>query len=397
MTSSAVLAHFEDSLDTRIHVDSSGAACGAVLTQKHPQGYRPVSFRSRKFSRSEQVMSAIERECTGLVYAVEKFQQYITGHPCTIVTIVIITVFFLFSLLFFKKKDLYLLEAPYFHEIKFQDGRLFRPMHESNYYSYPAMLDLAIFTDVLNIDQPIRLSSNDPGVQDEYFTRVRPQVNQDRMRLSVRSSLIFLIGILLAIGWLIWTSLSAVLQRKNSNEIPVMIFLVMGLSLFLGTALMLPFATYTYSAGIWLPRMIEPSIVSFGAILFVVLDRLPVTRFLVVRWVVLAMVICQSLLHISFLMGGRKDNLDTLESNYRMMLKVNPYNANVDNNLGIAYFQQGQMKKAKEYFLKAMADDPYMLEPRTNLEGILINDFEYQKSKESISKVKAYEQSQPLN
>ena len=46
MTSAPVLAHFEDGLETRIHVDSSGAACGAVLTQKHEQGYKPVSFCS---------------------------------------------------------------------------------------------------------------------------------------------------------------------------------------------------------------------------------------------------------------------------------------------------------------------------------------------------------------
>ncbi len=205
------------------------------------------------------------------------------------------------SLLFLKEKDVYLLDAPFFHEVRFQDGRFFRPMQECNYYSYPALLHVGIFTDVLNIDQPIRYRSDDPGVVDEYYTRVRPLENQDRMRLSVRTSLIFSVCAFLAVGWLIGVCLSAVWQRKDPKEIPVIILLVLGLSFFLGMIFALPFTPWPYVQGGWLPRFIVPSILSFGTILFVALDRLPLTKPKAVRWAILAMVVGQSLLHISFL------------------------------------------------------------------------------------------------
>jgi hypothetical protein len=205
------------------------------------------------------------------------------------------------SLLFFKGKDAYLLDAPFFHEVRSQDGRVFRPMHENNYYSYPALLHVGIFTDLLNIDQPIRYRSNDPGVVDEYYTRVRPQENQNRMKLSVRTSLVFFLSTFFAVLWLICAGISAVWQRKDPQEIPVIILFVLGLSLFLGMAFALPFMTWTYEWGFWLPRFIVPSILSFGTILFVVLDRMPFTKPKTVRWAILAMVMGQSLLQISFL------------------------------------------------------------------------------------------------
>ena len=86
MTSGPVLAHFQDDLETRIHVDSSQAACGAVLAQRHPTGLRPVSCCSRKLTKAERGMSTIERECAGLVYSIEKFKPYITERPVTVVT-----------------------------------------------------------------------------------------------------------------------------------------------------------------------------------------------------------------------------------------------------------------------------------------------------------------------
>ena len=193
------------------------------------------------------------------------------------------------------------MDAPFFHEERSKDGRFFRPMHECNYYSYPALLHVAIFTDVLNIDQPIVYRSDDPRVVDEYYTRVRPQENQNRMKLSVRTSLIFSVSTFFAVLWLICAYLRAVGLRKGPQEIPGIILLVLGLSLFLGMMFALPFTPWPYVQGGWLPRFIVPSILSFGTILFVVLDRLPLTKPKAVRWAILAVVVAQSLLHVSFL------------------------------------------------------------------------------------------------
>lgn len=81
-----VLAFFEDSLDTAFHVDARDIACGAVLSEKHPPGWRPVSLCLRKFSSSERNLDTIKRQCLGIFYSTEKFWQYNLGRLVTVYT-----------------------------------------------------------------------------------------------------------------------------------------------------------------------------------------------------------------------------------------------------------------------------------------------------------------------
>ena len=81
----------------------------------------------------------------------------------------------------------------------------------------------------------------------------------------------------------------------------VLVPLILSLTVFLGMALGLPFTFETYHRGTWLPRHVMPIILSYGMLMFVVLENVMVNKLAWVRWVILGTVILQSFLHISFL------------------------------------------------------------------------------------------------
>ena len=205
------------------------------------------------------------------------------------------------SIFFFKANDRALLGAPFFHQVFVVKGEgAFRPFHVDDFFSYPAMLHLAVFTDFLNIDQPILYPSHMKGMVDEYYTRVRTLENQKRMRLAVHSGLLFFLAMIVAVAGLLLTTIRWFLAR-TAPDIPVMILLVLSLTLFLGMSFGLPFIMWPCLNGVWLPRHIMPAIISFAVCLFVVLDRTVVHKAPWAQGVICAMVIAQSALHFSFL------------------------------------------------------------------------------------------------
>ena len=86
MTTSPLLAYFDQSLPVILHVDASDQALGVILAQRHPEGIKPVAYASRKLSKTEQKLSTTEKECLAILYAVEKFRQFILGHEITVYT-----------------------------------------------------------------------------------------------------------------------------------------------------------------------------------------------------------------------------------------------------------------------------------------------------------------------
>ena len=55
---------------------------GAVLLQQQNQseeGWKPVAYASRFMSETEQRYSQIEKEALGIVWACEKFKDYVLG------------------------------------------------------------------------------------------------------------------------------------------------------------------------------------------------------------------------------------------------------------------------------------------------------------------------------
>ena len=62
-----------------LRTDASDVGIGAVLLQEHEGELFPVSYASRKLLPRERNYSVIERECLGLVWAVQKFYVYLYG------------------------------------------------------------------------------------------------------------------------------------------------------------------------------------------------------------------------------------------------------------------------------------------------------------------------------
>ena len=81
VSSTSVLAPFDSSLPTQLHVDASGTGIGAVLCQVHPNNnVRVVAYASRLLSPPEQRYSNTERELLAIEWSVcVRFRLQLTG------------------------------------------------------------------------------------------------------------------------------------------------------------------------------------------------------------------------------------------------------------------------------------------------------------------------------
>jgi len=158
-------------------------------------------------------------------------------------------------------------------------------------YSYPALLHLAIFTDILNIYQD--------DLSDSYFgTRTRK--NASRMRIAVKTGLIFSLScfFLTAIG--LARTFYLTLVKRKPEELPRFTLALCGLGWFLNIVVFLP-STAAYLGGYWLPRLILPALLAFIILSTTELDRLLRGHAERWSWMVLALVVLQSAVQLSFL------------------------------------------------------------------------------------------------
>ena len=80
ITSAPILAHFSISAPTRVVVDASPWALGAVLLQQQSDStYRPIAFGSRSLTETEMKYSHIEKEALAIVFGCEHFHLYLYG------------------------------------------------------------------------------------------------------------------------------------------------------------------------------------------------------------------------------------------------------------------------------------------------------------------------------
>jgi len=193
------------------------------------------------------------------------------------------------SLLMFRAADREVLRAPkYLDRIKL-DGAEVDNLLVINRHSYPALLHLSMFTDVLNIFQ------HDPS--DSYF-RPRDILHQDLMSVAVLSSiplslLMIAATVIYLLRWLRWR------RSSGGDELPAKIVVAFSVAFFANIALFLPFMQYSYLHGYWLARLVMPALLGFCFLGFVCLDRW--LRWTEARVAVLAYAVAQSALHASFL------------------------------------------------------------------------------------------------
>ncbi|XP_073967372.1 uncharacterized protein [Choristoneura fumiferana] len=74
------LAHFDPSSKVIVSADSSSYGLGAALMQEDKTGQRSiVVYASRTLTDTEKHYAQIEKECLALVWAIEKFRDYVIG------------------------------------------------------------------------------------------------------------------------------------------------------------------------------------------------------------------------------------------------------------------------------------------------------------------------------
>eukprot|EP00096_Caligus_rogercresseyi_P008633 TRINITY_DN2783_c0_g1_i6.p1 TRINITY_DN2783_c0_g1~~TRINITY_DN2783_c0_g1_i6.p1 ORF type:complete len:1211 (-),score=137.53 TRINITY_DN2783_c0_g1_i6:1226-4822(-) len=86
VTDAPCLTHYDPSLPLILTTDASPLGLGAVLSQVDQSNERPVAFASRKLSKAERNYSQIDREATGIMYGLSKFERYLLGRPFAIKT-----------------------------------------------------------------------------------------------------------------------------------------------------------------------------------------------------------------------------------------------------------------------------------------------------------------------
>lgn len=70
-----------------LQVDASNRGLGAILSQVDSEGAEhPVAFASKKLAVREERLSTTEKECLGMVWAVEVFRYYLYGRTFTLQT-----------------------------------------------------------------------------------------------------------------------------------------------------------------------------------------------------------------------------------------------------------------------------------------------------------------------
>ena len=80
LSQAPVLSIFDPALPTRVTSDASLSGIGAVLEQQHPDGWHPVHFLSRTFSKSERNYPVLDKEWLAIVYAMTKWRHYLQQH-----------------------------------------------------------------------------------------------------------------------------------------------------------------------------------------------------------------------------------------------------------------------------------------------------------------------------
>ena len=72
-------ALYDTAVCTKIFADASAYGLGAVLLQQHGDDWKPVALASRSMTDTEWHYSQIEKEALALIWACERFLDYVLG------------------------------------------------------------------------------------------------------------------------------------------------------------------------------------------------------------------------------------------------------------------------------------------------------------------------------
>lgn len=87
LSADTVLAHFNPAYSVGISCDASEVGIGAVLFHRYPDGSeRPIANASKTLSSTQKKYSQIQKEALSIIFALNKFHQFLYGRHFTLVT-----------------------------------------------------------------------------------------------------------------------------------------------------------------------------------------------------------------------------------------------------------------------------------------------------------------------
>lgn len=215
------------------------------------------------------------------------------------------------SVLLPRPGDLELLNAPQYLTREGGQPILFRP----NEHSYPGLLHMGAFTDMLNAYQ------FDPF--HGYFG-LRSPFAQSAMSLAVKTGL--WLTLLAAAGLLILGASAARSLLPQAEFNPVLFLLVLSaFGWYANIAVFLPLVGNPYGGGYWHPRLVAPALVVFLILGFAWVQRFAV-RWPVAPKVLLGLVLFQCAVHATFLWPSERDVSDFVESDRDLDRNREPFN-----------------------------------------------------------------------
>ena len=82
-----VLAHFDPTLPIGISCDASEVGLGVVLFHRYQDGSeRPIANTSKTLTETQHHYSEIQKEALAIVFALNKFHQFLYGRKFILVT-----------------------------------------------------------------------------------------------------------------------------------------------------------------------------------------------------------------------------------------------------------------------------------------------------------------------
>ncbi len=167
------------------------------------------------------------------------------------------------SLLLVKPSDARILNAPTYWDRPNGDPRQTPYLLLDNDYSYPALLHLGIFTDVMDFALN---GSTDNGAP-------RPEPEKSASPWAVRLGLVFSLLGLVAIARFGVRLVRSFLRPELAPGNASLIVGVLSLAWYVPITLTLPFIRHAYDWGYWLPRLVIPALWGFALETFGWLDR----------------------------------------------------------------------------------------------------------------------------
>ncbi|XP_055604558.1 uncharacterized protein LOC129752806 [Uranotaenia lowii] len=86
LTAAPILANPDFSKQFTIESDASDTAVGAALVQDNSGETQVIAYFSKKLSRTQRAYSSVEKECLGVLLAIENFRHYVEGSRFKVVT-----------------------------------------------------------------------------------------------------------------------------------------------------------------------------------------------------------------------------------------------------------------------------------------------------------------------